>query len=105
MVMSAKQRPTSEADAQVGQAWSMHHQGKNEDALQLFREIVQRWPEHIDANYGLALTMKATGNVDEARNAFNRAKTLVQAAETATSDNDARMLMLSRLIDQQLAML
>jgi|SRR5450432_729493 thioredoxin-like negative regulator of GroEL len=105
MMKSAKQRPVSEADAQVGQAWSMHYHGQNDNALQLFTEIVQRWPDHIDANYGLGLTFRAAGMKAEAANAYQKTKSLVQAASAVDSDDNARLLMLSRIIDQQLAML
>ncbi len=105
MLKSAKQRPVSEADAQVGQAWSMHYHGQNENALQKFTEIVQRWPDHIDANYGLGLTLRAAGKNADSVSAFQKTKALVEAASAIDNDDNSRLMMLSKLIDQQLAML
>ena len=96
---------SNEVDAQVGQAWSQHYHGQNDSAIQAFRDIVQRWPDHIDANYGLALTLKKGGQKTEAVEAFNRTKTLIQAAGTKSEDENARMQMLLRMIDQHLAMM
>jgi hypothetical protein len=35
---------TADIDVLIGQAWSQHHHGQNEEAIQAFRQIVERWP-------------------------------------------------------------
>jgi len=96
---------SNEVDALVGQAWGQHYHGQNDAAIQAFRDIVTRWPDHIDANYGLALSLKKAGQKAEATEAFNRAKGLIQSAGTKADDENARMQMLTRMIDQHLAMM
>ena len=96
---------SNEVDALVGQAWSLHFHGQNDGAIQAFRDIITRWPDHIDANYGLALTLKKGGQKAESVEAFNRAKSLIQAAGGKSDDENARMQMLIRMIDQHLAMM
>jgi thioredoxin-like negative regulator of GroEL len=96
---------SNEVDALVGQAWSLHFHGQNDGAIQAFRDIVTRWPDHVDANYGLALTLKKGGQKAEAVEAFNRTKSLIQAVEVQAEDENARLQMLIRMIDQHLAMM
>ena len=95
----------SEVDALVGQAWSQHYHGQNDNAAQAFRDIVQNNPDHIDANYGLGLTLKTLGRKDEAKQSFLKTKQLIEAAATAQKDENARFQMLSRMVEQQLASL
>jgi Flp pilus assembly protein TadD len=93
---------TTDVDTLVGQAWSKHYHGDNEAAIQEFRDLVAKWPEHIDANYGLSLSLKAAGQKQAASDAFNKTKSLVDAARTSQGDENARYTMLSRMIEQQL---
>ncbi len=80
-------------------------QSLNEGAIQAFRELVEKWPEHIDANYGLSLSLKAAGQKQAASEAFQKTKTLVDAARATQSDENARYTMLARMIDQQITSL
>jgi hypothetical protein len=108
MADNPKQKASAnEVDTLVGQAWSEHYHGKNDNAIQSFQGIVQRWPEHIDANFGLSLALKTAGRKAEAVEAFTRTKALVAAAlETENQgDENSRMQMLARIVDQHLSTL
>ncbi len=94
---------SADIDALVGQAWSQHYQGKNADAIQAFQQLVARWPDHIDANYGLSLTLKADGQKQQAAEAFKKTRALVETALETQSDDNSRFHMLKRMIDQHLA--
>ncbi len=101
-------RPASapEADALVGEAWTAHYHGQNNDAIQKFGDVLQRWPEHIDATYGLALSLRAAGQKDKAAETFRKTKSLIEAARAAQPDEDnTRLQMLLRFCDQQLTLL
>ncbi|MEP7286519.1 MAG: tetratricopeptide repeat protein [Chloroflexota bacterium] len=104
--MDSSQQPnSSEVDSQVGQAWSQHFLGQNDVAIRTFQQLVERWPDHIDAHYGLALSLKKTEQKAEAGDAFRKTKSLVENAILDQTEMNPRLLMLSRMIDQQLAML
>src|SRR5258708_39437185 len=108
MADSPKQKAgANEVDTLVGQAWSEHYHGQNDKAVQSFQGIVQRWPEHIDANFGLSLALKTAGRKAEATEAFNKTKALVAAATQTDNQGDynSRMQMLARIIDQHLSTL
>ena len=108
MTNGAKQPTDStEADGLVGQAWAVHFHGQNDDAIRQFEQVLQRWPDHIDANYGLALTLKAAGQKEKSAEGFHKTKALVDAAHEALHEDaeHARYQMLSRMCEQQIAML
>lgn len=106
MAESRGQKPGStEADSLIGKAWELHYRGQNEGAIQSFRDLVARYPEHIDANYGLALSLKAAGQKGEAAQFFQKARALVEAANVNKEEDNPRMQMLTRMIDQHLASL
>lgn len=92
---------------QVKQAWKDHYQSRNEQALAAFERIVQQDPAHIDAQYGLALTLAVLGQSARAAEVFNRVAQLVDAQirQQPADDEDARYHMLARMITQQLEML
>lgn len=100
-------RNTSSLAEQVKQAWKDHYQGRNDQALATFENIVKQDPAHIDAQYGLALTLTALGQGARATEAFKQAAQLVDAQlrQQPVDDEDARYRMLARMITQQLAML
>ncbi len=105
MTDNLNQRPVSDVDTQVGQAWSQHYHGQNDEAIKLFRQILEKWPEHIDANYGLALALKATGQKQEAGDVFRKTKGLIEAALNNQGEDNVRYQMLNRMIDQHLTTL
>ena len=89
------------------EAWRDHYQHRNEEALAAFEKVVAQDPEHIDAQYGLALTLAALGQAARAAEAFNQAAQLieVQIRQQPADDEDARYRMLARMINQQIDML
>ena len=108
MTNGAKQPSNSaEADGLVGEAWTVHFHGQHEDAIRQFEQILQRWPDHIDANYGLALSLKYAGQKEKSAEAFRKTKALVEAAQSALQEDaeSSRYQMLTRLCDQNIALL
>lgn len=95
----------SESDIQVGEAWSRHYHGQNEEALTMFRGIVEAWPEHIDARYGLALCLRKADQKSQAADEYRKVQQLVQAELTKQLEDNARFHMLARMVEQQLATL
>ncbi|MHB8627277.1 MAG: hypothetical protein ACYDBJ_15685 [Aggregatilineales bacterium] len=92
---------------QVKQAWKDHYQRRNEQALAAFETVSQQDPAHIDAQYGLALTLAALGQQARAAEVFTHVAQLVDAQirQQPADDEDARYVMLARMITQQLEML
>ncbi len=107
----AEQPPTQKTALnlaeQLKQAWTYHNQHQNEQALPMFETLVNEEPTHIDANYGLGLTLAALGQKERAIAAFHRAAELVdvQVRQQAAEDEDSRYTMLARMIAQQLEVL
>ncbi len=102
--MSTQKSGTSEVDMQIGQAWSLHFKAQHQDAVKSFGEIVRRWPENIDANYGLALSLRGAGQKAEAAKVFATTKSLVETARANQSSDESRLMMISRMIEQQLVL-
>lgn len=103
--MTNKPRTSTDSlDAQVGQAWSYHYKKQNDLALIEFQKLVEQDPSHIDANYGLALTLAALGQKARAQESFKRTAELVSVKMNAqlADDEDSRYRMLNRMIEQQL---
>ena len=94
---------SDEVDVLVGKAWSQHFHGQHDNAIAAFQEIVQRWPEHIDANYGLGLSLKAGGQKQEAGEAFRKTKALIDSALAGQTEVNSRYMMLSRMVEQRLS--
>jgi hypothetical protein len=98
---------SSDVNSMVASAWSQHYHRHNDDALQVFKDIVASHPDHIDANYGYALTLRTAGRKAEATEYFTKTKALVKAAhdERLPVEDVQRYIMLARMIDQQLSYL
>jgi len=92
---------------QVKQAWKDHYAHRNEEALAAFEKVVGQDPEHIDAQYGLALTLVALGQSVRAVEVFKHVAQLVdtQIRQQPADDEDARYRMLARMVNQQLEFL
>ena len=102
----------------VGNAWRLHRDGNNSDAISMFEEIIYATPENVDAHYGLGLAHKAVGNNAAAIDAFRLAQNYTSQALNATkttssveghhgandldTGNDDRFMMLTRMIAQRL---
>jgi tetratricopeptide (TPR) repeat protein len=59
-------------DAAMGLAGSYERMGRNEQAIDGYRRIVNRWPHSITARYLLANLLKAQGGFDEAEVLYQR---------------------------------
>lgn len=95
----------SEFDNRVGQAWSQHYRKQYDAAIEQFRRLIDEWPDHIDANYGLALSLKMAGQKEKAAEQFAKTKQYVEAERSKVNGDTARFDMLSRMIEQQIATL
>ena len=102
----------------VSKAWNYQREGKADTAAAEFEKIVQKYPQDIDANYGLGLALKSAGQVDKAMEAFKTALELVAESkktydatkeqqspeqETIKTPEDDRFMMLSRMVSQRLS--
>ncbi len=95
----------TEFDTRVGQAWSQHNQGHDDVAVEEYRHLLDEWPDHIDANFGLALALKTLGEKSEALEAFTKTRQIVEAEMAKATGDMSRYTMLMRMIDQHLAAL
>ncbi len=102
----------------IGEAWRMHRDGNNDQAINIFKEIIQTAPDNVDAHYGLGLSYKAMGDMASAADEFQKALDLSEKALSAvqttsgveghhgtndldTSEDD-RFMMLTRMLKQRL---
>lgn len=107
-----------QTEERIGEAWRQHRMGNNPEAITIFREILSKRPDHLDAIYGLGLAQRTSGDVAGARESFNRALELTEEALMAKdrtsiieglaspqdldSYQDDRFMMLQRMIGQRL---
>lgn len=91
-----------EINSRIGQAWKMYYTGKNEAAIEQFAQILAEAPDHIDANWGIALSYRKAGDREKSLQAFQTVADLI--AKTAESDpeNKERFFMLQRMAKQQI---
>ncbi|PWH16055.1 MAG: hypothetical protein DDG59_10390 [Anaerolineae bacterium] len=80
-------------------AWAAHARGDDEEAEQLFRQVLVIEPDSIETQYGLAIVLKAKGNPQEAARLFE--KIVHQIEHQAMTDRN-RFRMLRRLALGQL---
>jgi len=109
----------SNINQQVGQAWKMHREGDNRGAVDEFNRILQSAQDNVDAYYGLGLALRADGQKEKSKEAFQKAYDLSQQAlEAVRKLNDAegsggateigsteqdRFMMLTRMLSQRLS--
>lgn len=86
----------------LGRAWALHRQGQNDNAIQEFSGLLQLSPNNIDALYGLALSQRSAGRLEEAKNNFERCLVEVESALTDHPGED-RYEMLKRFVMQRIA--
>jgi DNA-binding SARP family transcriptional activator len=110
----ANQSNTSEL---VSSAWNLQREGRASAAVTEFQKLVQQHPKDIDANYGLALAQKTSGQVEDAIRTFKNTLELIEDSKKSyeasrvrnpEQDNiktpeDDRFQMLSRMVNQRLA--
>ena len=104
-------------EAQIGQAWNHHREGRSADAIAAFEKILGTIPNNVDALYGIGLAQKALGREADAVESFQKAYELgeemlrairsqvggdenVNALQTSEDD---RYMMLGRMTKQRLA--
>jgi tetratricopeptide (TPR) repeat protein len=95
----------AEFDARVGKAMDQHIRRQYDQAIEIYKRLLEEWPDHLDANYGLALSYKASGRKDEAVDAFKKTRNFVEVELGKTTGDPARFQMLLRMIDQHLGQL
>jgi len=91
----------SDYAVQLGRAWALHREGRNELAIDEFNQILREAPNHIDALYGLALAQRGAQMQDAAKQTFERCLALVNKALEENPGED-RYEMLQRFIQQRL---
>jgi len=70
----------------VNQARKLNNDGKQDEALTLYREALARSPDSFDAHYGAGIALDLKGSYGDARREFE------QAIEHATPDNKVQAL-------------
>lgn len=92
-----------ELGAKIGQAWRAHYGGQNDAALKDFLQLAEQYPDHVDVLWGLGLTYRKIGDLDNALQAFQKVRELVDLEVDPTSENYERFFMLKRMVAQQIA--
>jgi len=110
---------TLHSSERIGEAWRHHRDGNNDQAITIFKEIIQKAPNNVDAHYGLGLAYKASNDMASSADAFQKAlefaENAVSARRTASgaeghhgandldTSEDDRFMMLSNMLKQRLA--
>jgi tetratricopeptide (TPR) repeat protein len=90
-------------DKRVGSAWSDHVRRKYDTAIAQFEKLIGEWGDHIDANYGLGLALKSSGQREKARKQFERAaKVVADEIAKQAADENSRLPMLANMIKQHI---
>jgi tetratricopeptide (TPR) repeat protein len=92
----------NEDGVQLGRAWALHRENRNDQAISEFNQMLQGASENIDALYGLGLSQRAAHQPDAAKQSFERCLALVNQ-ELAQNPSQDRFQMLQRFIHQRLA--
>lgn len=99
--------------AQIGDAWALHREGSNSEAVRAFQDALKTAPNDVDAYYGLGLAQRASRDYEMALKSFQTAldlakQTLEQLRKESGQENqlattnDDRYLMLIRMIGQRI---
>jgi Flp pilus assembly protein TadD len=91
-----------EIDAKIAEAWKAHYARQHQAAVEVFRQVVAEAPDNIDANWGLGLSYRGTGDKENALRVFQKVKELVAAHMESDSEGRERYIMLSRMVTQQI---
>jgi tetratricopeptide (TPR) repeat protein len=95
----------SDFDQRVGQAWSQHFRKQYDQAIEMFTKLIDEWPDHIDANYGLGLSLRMAGQKERATDQFTKTQQYLSAEMAKSTGDVARFQMLQRMAEQQLSAL
>ena len=110
---------TMHSSERIGEAWRLHRDGNHAEAIQAFKEIIQKAPDSVDAHYGMGLAYKAMNDNASAADAFQKSLSLAEEAykavrttagaeghtgsnDLATNEDD-RFMMLTRMLRQRMA--
>ncbi len=105
---------TVNIESRIGSAWHLCREGNNAAAVKEFKSIIDETADNADAFYGLGLAQRAEGETDAAIESFQKALAISKEAHEATfshtegqavvmeTSEDARHMMLQRLISQRL---
>lgn len=109
---------TMHTEERIAEAWKQHRTGNHAQAITLLKDIVAKNPDHVDAQYGLGLALRASGDKSAAIAAFQHTLKLARKALDAVkfesqveghhgannlgTYEDDRYMMLSRMINQRL---
>jgi len=77
------QTPPGDPQAQIKEARKLNLEGKQDEAIALYREALMRAPDADDAHYGLGIALDLKGAYAEARQSFTRA---IQLAPEASKE-------------------
>ena len=91
-----------EIDRKIGEAWKAHYKGEHARAIDLFSQLAQQVPDHVDAQWGLGLAYRAAGDLENGAEAFKRAKALIESDLAKNPQEYGRLFLLNRMINQQL---
>jgi tetratricopeptide (TPR) repeat protein len=67
------QTPPADPQAQIKEARKLNLEGKQDDAIALYREVLMRAPDAYDAHYGLGIALDLKGAYADARQSFMKA--------------------------------
>ncbi len=106
---------TANIESRIGSAWHLCREGNSADAVKKFKAITDETTDNADAFYGLGLAQRLEGESDAAIESFQKAMALSkeahdtvfsqtegQAAVVMETSEDARHMMLQRMITQRL---
>jgi len=91
-----------ELDAKIGEAWQAHYDGQHRTAIDRFKTIIEEVPDHVDANWGLGLSYRKSGDRENALQIFEKVRDLVRAKLDAEPEDYERFFMLKRMVTQQI---
>lgn len=94
-----------DVDARVGTAWAALEAGDYQTAIAEFEQLVAEYPDHIDAQWGLGLAYRRTGNLGTALRAFKRVKAMVETELAEHPKEHGRWFILNRMVQQQIEQL
>ena len=94
-----------EFDNRINAAWKDHYAGQHHNAIEQFKALVAEAPNHIDAHWGLGLSLRKAGEFDAARQEFDQVQALVDAALAEDPAEYERFFMLNRMVKQQIEFL
>jgi tetratricopeptide (TPR) repeat protein len=92
----------TEFDKRVGQAWSLHIRRQYDGAIAQYQILLDEWGDHVMANFGIALSLKASGQKAKALEAFNKTKEYVANERIKNVDENSRLQMLERIVTQHI---